>query len=47
MRGTLRPQGGILTRARSPDTRIGFWGGWPFSNTPARRGYYQRSQGWW
>jgi lipoprotein-anchoring transpeptidase ErfK/SrfK len=42
-----QPQGGILTRARSPDTRVGFWGGWPFSNTPARGGYYQRSQGWW
>src|SRR3984893_14048170 len=42
-----QPQGGILTRARSPDTRVGFWGGWPFSNTPARGGYYQRPQGWW
>jgi hypothetical protein len=42
-----QPQGGILTRARSPDTRVGFWGGWPFSSTPARGGYYQRSQGWW
>jgi hypothetical protein len=44
-----QPQGGILTRARSPaaDTRVGFFGGWPFGNTPARGGYYQRSGGWW
>jgi hypothetical protein len=44
-----QPQGGLLTRARSPspETRVGFFGGWPFSNTPARGGYYQRSQGWW
>jgi len=42
-----QPQGGLLTRSRSPDVRVGFWGGWPFGNTPARGGYYQRSQGWW
>jgi lipoprotein-anchoring transpeptidase ErfK/SrfK len=44
-----QPQGGILTRARSPSsaTRVGFFGGWPFGNTPARGGYYQRSGGWW
>jgi hypothetical protein len=43
-----QPQGGLLTRARSPaaETRVGFFGGWPFGGTPAR-GYYQRSQGWW
>jgi hypothetical protein len=47
-----QPQGGILTRSRSPDVRVGFFGGWPFSSTPVRSGqstrsYYQRSPGWW
>jgi lipoprotein-anchoring transpeptidase ErfK/SrfK len=48
-----QPQGGILTRSRSPDTtRVGFFSGWPFGGTPVRasqssRGYYQRSGGWW
>ena len=23
-----QPQGGILTRSRSPDVHVGFWGGW-------------------
>jgi lipoprotein-anchoring transpeptidase ErfK/SrfK len=43
-----QPQGGILTRARSPDVRVGFWGGWGFNNDPRQnnRSYYQRSQGW-
>jgi hypothetical protein len=43
-----QPQGGILTRTRSPDTRIGFWGGWSFNNDPRQnnRSYYQRPQGW-
>jgi hypothetical protein len=48
-----QPQGGILTRSRSPsaDTRVGFFGGWPFGGTPVRSGsqsrsYYQRSGGW-
>ena len=43
-----QPQGGILTRTRSPDTRVGFWGGWGFNNDPRQnnRGYYQRPQGW-
>jgi lipoprotein-anchoring transpeptidase ErfK/SrfK len=48
-----QPQGGIITRARSPDVRVGFgWGGW-FNNTPARGGqsYDQRQnnrpQRWW
>jgi hypothetical protein len=42
-----QPQGGIITRARSPDMRFarrddfGFgWGGWGFNNTPARGGQY-------
>jgi hypothetical protein len=40
-----QPQGGILTRPRSPDMRVGFgWGGWGFNNT---RNYYQRPQRWW
>jgi hypothetical protein len=50
-----QPQGGILTRSRSPDARVassGLFGGWPFGGAPARasqssRGYYQRSGGWW
>jgi hypothetical protein len=53
-----QPQGGIITRARSPDTRVGFSGGWGFDNTPGRgrqyydprqdnRNYYQRPQRWW
>jgi hypothetical protein len=47
-----QPQGGLLTRARSPsaDTRVGFFGGWPFGGTFVRggsnRSYYQRSGGW-
>jgi hypothetical protein len=46
-----QPQGGILTRSRTPDVRVGFWSGWGFNNTPARggqnyRNYYQRPQGW-
>src|SRR5262252_7712054 len=35
-----QPQGGIINRPRSPDTRVvgfGFFGGWPF-NTPGRGG---------
>jgi hypothetical protein len=42
-----QPQGGIITRARSPDMRFarrddfGFgWGGWGFNNTPVRGGQY-------
>ena len=38
-----QPQGGIITRPRSPDTRVanGFgWGGWAFNNSPARGQYY-------
>ena len=53
-----QPQGGIITRQRSPDTRVGFWDGWGSNNTPARggqfydprqnnRNYYQRPQRWW
>src|SRR5207342_44868 len=53
-----QPQGGIITRARSPDTRVGFSDGWGFDNTPGRgrqyydprqdnRNYYQRPQRWW
>ena len=53
-----QPQGGIITRARSPDTRVGFSGGWGFDNTPGRgrqyydprqdnRNYNQRPQRWW
>src|SRR6185437_13612833 len=53
-----QPQGGIITRARSPDTRVGFSDGWGFDNTPRRgrqyydprqdnRNYYQRPQRWW
>jgi hypothetical protein len=54
-----QPQGGIITRARSPDIRVGFgWGGWGFNNTPGRGGQYydprqnnpnnyQRPQRWW
>jgi multidrug efflux pump subunit AcrA (membrane-fusion protein) len=46
-----QPQGGILTRTRSPDVRVGFWNGWGFNTAPARgvqnnRNYYQRPQGW-
>src|SRR5262249_21549799 len=48
-----QPQGGIITRPRSPNIRVarrddfGFgWGGWGFNNTPGR-GYYQRPQRWW
>ena len=40
-----QPQGGIINRPRSPDIRVGFWGGWGFNNTPGR--YYQRPQRWW
>ena len=39
-----QPQGGIINRPRSPDTRVGFgwggWGGWGFNNTPGRGGQY-------
>ena len=53
-----QPQGGIITRARSPDTRVGFSDGWGFDNTPRRgrqyydprqdnRNYYQRPKRWW
>jgi hypothetical protein len=39
-----QPQGGMITRARSPDVRVGFgwggWGGWGFNNTPGRGGQY-------
>jgi len=53
-----QPQGGIITRQRSPDTRVGFWDGWGSNNTPGRggqfydprqnnRNYYQRPQRWW
>jgi L,D-transpeptidase catalytic domain len=42
-----QPQGGIITRARSPDMRVarrddfGFgWGAWGFNNTPGRGGQY-------
>ena len=53
-----QPQGGLITRKRSPDIRVGFWGGWGFNNTPGRggqyydprqvnRNYYQRPQRWW
>jgi hypothetical protein len=42
-----QPQGGIITRARSPDMRVarrddfGFgWGGWGFNNTPGRGSQY-------
>ncbi len=42
-----QPQGGIITRPRSPDIRVarrdefGFgWGGWGFNNTPGRGGQY-------
>jgi L,D-transpeptidase catalytic domain len=46
-----QPQGGILTRARSPDVRVGsvgLFGGWGFNAQPARgaRNYNQRPQGW-
>jgi lipoprotein-anchoring transpeptidase ErfK/SrfK len=45
-----QPQGGILTRSRSPspDVRVGFFGGWGFNNAPARgqNTRYQRPQGW-
>jgi hypothetical protein len=47
-----QPQGGIITRPRSPDIRVarrddfGFgWGGWGFNNTPGRN--YYRAQRWW
>jgi hypothetical protein len=39
-----QPQGGLITRARSPDARVasrdegGFWGGWGFNNNAPRRG---------
>ena len=53
-----QPQGGIITRARSLDIRVGFSDGWGFDNTPGRgrqyydprqdnRNYYQRPQRWW
>jgi lipoprotein-anchoring transpeptidase ErfK/SrfK len=43
-----QPQGGILTRTRTPDTRVGFWSGWGFNDPrQSNRNYYQRSQGWW
>jgi hypothetical protein len=36
-----QPQGGIITRAFSPDIDSGFGGdGWSFNNTPGRRGQY-------
>jgi lipoprotein-anchoring transpeptidase ErfK/SrfK len=47
-----QPQGGIITRPRSPDMRIARrddifgWGAWGFNNTPGR-GYYQRPLRWW
>src|SRR5271165_118627 len=49
-----QPQGGIITRPRSPDLRVarrddfGFgWGAWGFNNTPGRGNYYQRPLRWW
>jgi hypothetical protein len=43
-----QPQGGIINRPRSPDSRVGFgWGGWGF-NTPRRGGqYYDPRQNNW
>jgi lipoprotein-anchoring transpeptidase ErfK/SrfK len=47
-----QPQGGIITRPRSPDIRVARrddifgWGAWGFNNTPGR-GYYQRPLRWW
>jgi hypothetical protein len=46
-----QPQGGILTRARSPDTRVaagGLFSGWGFNTAPVRgqNTRYQRPQGW-
>jgi hypothetical protein len=45
-----QPQGGILTRTatRSPDVRVGFFGGWGFNNAPVRgqSSRNQRPQGW-
>jgi hypothetical protein len=41
-----QPQGGILTRARSPDVRVGFWSGWGFNSTPARGGRNYNQRGW-
>jgi lipoprotein-anchoring transpeptidase ErfK/SrfK len=45
-----QPQGGILTRARSPspEVRVGFFSGWGFNNAPVRgqNTRYQRPQGW-
>src|SRR5207244_3544410 len=39
-----QPQGGLITRALSPDARVarrdegGFWGGWGFNNSTPQRG---------
>ena len=44
-----QPQGGLLTRSRSPDARVavGFWSGFGFNNAPARGGQSsRRPQGW-
>jgi L,D-transpeptidase-like protein len=44
-----QPQGGILTRSRSPDARVaagGLFGGWGFNNAPARGASSRRPQGW-
>jgi chemotaxis protein histidine kinase CheA len=44
-----QPQGGILTRTatRSPDVRVGLFGGWPFGGTPTRASQSnRRPQGW-
>src|SRR5438128_12309279 len=46
-----QPQGGIITRARSPGVRVARRddgrGAWAFNNTPGRANYYQRPQRWW
>jgi hypothetical protein len=44
-----QPQGGILTRTatRSPDVRVGLFGGWGFNTTPTRSSQSnRRPQGW-
>ena len=40
-----QPQGGIITRQRSPDTRAGFWDGWGSNNTPGRGGQFYDPRG--
>jgi lipoprotein-anchoring transpeptidase ErfK/SrfK len=44
-----QPQGGILTRTRSPEatTRVGFFSGWPFGSDPRANSRSQRAQRWW